>query len=159
MGLHILAVVVLGFKAELKPILIGWWDGITPWRFLFVVSLLGLAGWVLNYLIERWKVQADRIAKLEDSLTAMDLAVRVIAGKLRDTENKFEKELKAIRDGLANEAGTARLEASNLSRLLDGMREDFGRHLGELDHKLNTVLQAIPQAPTHDPKSPLPSPE
>jgi hypothetical protein len=148
--MNIPVAVVLAFRSELKPIVIDWWSGLTPWRFMLVVSLLGFAAWGLDRLIQWWRHQENRISELEESVKSADLAIRVIAEKLDGAEDKFEKALKGVKDALASEAGTARLEASNLSRLLDGMREDYARRMEGLNRKLDTMLQAVPPTPTPD---------
>jgi hypothetical protein len=71
----IVAATITGWRSELKPFAIWFWDGLTPWRFIFVISV----GYLVWWWIDRRALK--RKDWLRESKAATDLA---IAGSLSD---------------------------------------------------------------------------
>ena len=59
----LVVMILVGLKSELSALLVGWWTGLTPWRFLFVLLLSGLVCWATDRFL------FGRLRSLEKSIT------------------------------------------------------------------------------------------
>ena len=132
------AAIITGWKSEwlpmLKSFVDSFWNGLTPWRFGFVLSI----GYLLWWWIDR--IRLKRVHWVKEARSTTEIAVLAYRSDLTDMVTRSESRLTDIITSFE-----ARLEISRVewARQLRCIVEDEVRHIMQAEAKARADADAL----------------
>ena len=150
----ILSATVTGWKSELGPNVAQFWDGLTPWRFIFVLSIGYLVWWwVDRSALKRslWLTEAK--GAMDSYGTRLEAVIATHETALAASRADWARQLRElIEDAVQYKANDATLQAEAKARseadavmnqnqetlriLFEGLRDGFGPRIEKLEQRI-----------------------